>query len=568
MKHQATARACPRRSRSKTGCLCCRLRRKKCTEEKPICTSCKKLGLPCSWPQPSEFAWRLRMGIAGDTPAREAIDYLSQVSSRLSKTQASDTSTGASPTTSSSNSGDSSSPPPWFSDFITEHLHEVADSHSSPLPLSGGPVSGSANLPQPDSTPSAELGSTTIPPTAPPSKRPRRQERTELSLVGIRGTWASLDPMSQNVLRYYVDYTSDRLLSQKPGATNVWQSTVLQFAESDELVLNAVLAVGSVHLAASMVDNRAVEEATTRYVLRSITGLQRGLERWVGNSSTVSDETLRLMLVTCLLAEHEESHPYYIGPVSSPSMMCIGGNFNGTLQLHLRASHPIARVLESKHTSGQAELVACLLEYTARLQFLSGLCFPGPDDESRAADSLELVRLVHEGRFPLLKSCDMFGAYFGCAAELYERPEHRAARAEAERIRRASESAMVASARVVQKTLLLFLISAYMRGPEDHDRLVAATQPIVDEALDVFEQIRGTTWENTTWWPIVIVGAYATSQEQRDWFFDGLGSFTPPMGIVLRGRELLRKVWDAPDDVFELDGLSRLVGGSGAYCFG
>lgn len=274
--------------------------------------------------------------------------------------------------------------------------------------------------------------------------------------------------------------------------------------------------------------------------------------------------------------------------------------------------------------------MACLLEHTAHLQFLSGLCFPGPDEKSRA-DSVELVRLVHEGRFTLLKSYDMFGAYFGCAAELYEmvpalhkfyatcelemstgrdlgcaaefsrlhqeisswtppqdpldslyqhtdawfndlggyeRPEDRAARAEAERARKASESAMVASAYVIQKTLLLFLISAYMRRSEDHDRLVVATRPIVDEALDIYDQIRGTTWENTTWWPIVIVGSYTTAPEQRNRFLHGFRSFKPPMGIVLRGMELLQKVWDAPDDVFGLSGLSRLVGDSGAYCFG
>lgn len=259
------------------------------------------------------------MGIAGDTPAREAINYLSQVSTRLNKAQArSDASTGASPTTSSSSSCDSSSPPSWFSDFITEQLHEVADAASPPVPE--GPLSRSATLPEPDSTPTAEPSSAT--PTARPPKRPRQKERTERPLASVRDTWASLDSMSQKVLRYYVDYTSDRLISQKPGATNVWKSTVLQVAESDELVLNAVLAVGSVHLAAGIVNNHAVEEATTRYVLRSITGLQRALERWVGGSSAVSDETLRLMLVTCLLAEHEVS-PTPLFPLTSPRLFAL-----------------------------------------------------------------------------------------------------------------------------------------------------------------------------------------------------------------------------------------------------
>jgi hypothetical protein len=65
------------------------------------------------------------------------------------------------------------------------------------------------------------------------------------------------------------------------------------------------------------------------------------------------------------------------------------------------------------------ESVAHLLEHTAYLRFLSVLCSPRPGDKSDN-DSIDLVRLIHEGRFTLLKSYETFGAYFGCAAELYE----------------------------------------------------------------------------------------------------------------------------------------------------
>ncbi|WAO84734.1 Fungal specific transcription factor domain-containing protein [Fusarium falciforme] len=406
------------------------------------------------------------------------------------------------------------------------------------------------------------------------------------------------------------------MMSQKPGANNVWKSTVLQLAESDRLVMNAVLAVGSVHLAAGVTDNQlqGIEQAMTKYVLRSITGLQLALQHWGGNGSTMSDDTLRLMLGTCLLAEHE----------------CLGGNFDGTLQLHLRASYPVARVLESKHTDSQMELVAHLLEHTAHFQFLSSLRFPRPGDRS-GNDSIELVKLIHEGRFTLLKSYETFGAYFGCAADLYEMipalhkfystreleistgrdlgcaaeftrllrrissweplqepcemhykhtetwfnalggfqgPEERAAREEVETARNTDMSPMVASAYIIQNSLLLFLYSAYLRHKEDHDRLVVATQPIVEESLDMIDRVAGTTWENTTWWPTVIIGSYTQSPKQRQRLLANLGKFSPPMGIVSRGIELLKGIWDAPDDVFGLDGISKTVGESEAYCFG
>jgi hypothetical protein len=45
----------PRKSRSKNGCLQCRGRRKKCSEDPPVCQSCKKSNLQCTWlPCPSD----------------------------------------------------------------------------------------------------------------------------------------------------------------------------------------------------------------------------------------------------------------------------------------------------------------------------------------------------------------------------------------------------------------------------------------------------------------------------------------------------------------------------------
>ena len=40
----------PRKSRTRSGCLACRKRRKKCDELAPVCESCDRLDLKCSWP--------------------------------------------------------------------------------------------------------------------------------------------------------------------------------------------------------------------------------------------------------------------------------------------------------------------------------------------------------------------------------------------------------------------------------------------------------------------------------------------------------------------------------------
>lgn len=46
----------PRATRTKTGCLPCRARRKKCDERKPVCIGCERNFLICAWksPQPSQ----------------------------------------------------------------------------------------------------------------------------------------------------------------------------------------------------------------------------------------------------------------------------------------------------------------------------------------------------------------------------------------------------------------------------------------------------------------------------------------------------------------------------------
>lgn len=38
--------------RSRMGCLTCRLRKKRCSETRPRCAECSRLGLSCEWPKP------------------------------------------------------------------------------------------------------------------------------------------------------------------------------------------------------------------------------------------------------------------------------------------------------------------------------------------------------------------------------------------------------------------------------------------------------------------------------------------------------------------------------------
>lgn len=79
----------PFRRRSKTGCLSCRLRRKKCDEQKPACKSCERQHLLCSWPseqtsaaQQPDFAWRRKLK-AGCSIAQSSPTAPNEVTSKV-----------------------------------------------------------------------------------------------------------------------------------------------------------------------------------------------------------------------------------------------------------------------------------------------------------------------------------------------------------------------------------------------------------------------------------------------------------------------------------------------------
>ncbi|KAJ5107160.1 hypothetical protein N7456_003835 [Penicillium angulare] len=50
MSVQSPSNLRPRRERSRNGCLCCRRRRKKCDEQKPVCVGCQRNKISCIWP--------------------------------------------------------------------------------------------------------------------------------------------------------------------------------------------------------------------------------------------------------------------------------------------------------------------------------------------------------------------------------------------------------------------------------------------------------------------------------------------------------------------------------------
>ena len=112
----------PRKTRRKTGCIHCRIRKRKCDEEKPSCAACQKNGLLCSWVPEDEFAWRKRMELPGrqNTPSWSPSRMTEQSSSH-------------SPVLSSASSSASSSSSSWALEVDSSLLTQLCPS----LQLSG-----------------------------------------------------------------------------------------------------------------------------------------------------------------------------------------------------------------------------------------------------------------------------------------------------------------------------------------------------------------------------------------------------------------------------------------------
>lgn len=172
----------PRRSRCKTGCSCCRLRRKKCDEKRPRCTACQRLDLICSWPDANEFTWRIRMGLSTHSQPAKAASATPNTASPVS------TSPAASDQFTTISTADSEI-----------HSHE---SHG----YQGASPSSPPCLPRPGLSP--------------------------------------LPHQSQWLLQLYFERTSESLVVLKPDTANPFIYTVLPWAFNDDLIMNTVLALG------------------------------------------------------------------------------------------------------------------------------------------------------------------------------------------------------------------------------------------------------------------------------------------------------------------------------------
>jgi hypothetical protein len=283
----------PRVTRVKTGCLVCRLRRKKCDERKPTCTGCERNKLICSWASsksgethPSPLGWRSRL-LSGD-PVSVGVEDLQQTPAR-------------------------------------------------------SPVEPNAKQLYPP------LKCLTTP------QEPISMEAVSLSF-GLRlpelfSTASLKDPTSRLLFEHYVNKTSHQLSAIR-GPGNPFITCVLPLALADSTIMNSVLAVSGAHLCATTSQSVINLAFSTHYAL-VVRQFKHNLTQ-LASGNVLNGKSLKpvnLLLTALMLCQVEVSVDSILGFYRNNSTV-IGINSN---EMHrvFRAIHkePSSTIFEQVPTS-------------------------------------------------------------------------------------------------------------------------------------------------------------------------------------------------------------------------
>lgn len=277
-------------------------------------------------------------------------------------------------------------------------------------------------------------------------------------------------------------------------------------------------------------------------------------------------------------------------------MQILRGNTQGVRGYHLAACRHFAQAVYISNTTVTTQSLAhVLLEMYVYMELSSSLHLSPNSDSMQEASESALESLFGLRLFP------HFGTLLGSSAQLYEMiPKIR--RLASDRAKELSlgidcgcatifnvlheqlvafdwgtaletgpASQMeaylcgkAAAGKLVQKALVLFLLSAY--SPNDPAPVRVMASPLVDSALEAARIISTSPWRNPVFWPTVVIASYACTDQQRE---KVLELMWPRIALISRAREALQWLWESPDNLYGLDGLATVFKDHDAnYCFG
>ena len=265
------------------------------------------------------------------------------------------------------------------------------------------------------------------------------------------------------------------------------------------------------------------------------------------------------------------------------------GNERGVLFHHLRGSRAFAHATYKILTGGDhhldredREFGQILLEVYAFCEFSSKmLLLPDSEDIEAACES----EMLHDGS---MAQFETFGVNFGSAWGLYRLIPFisRLAARRREEIAGTADLGCAATFLELKESIdmwksaftpspwgasetgsdgclsmglltytavTLFLYAAYT---DDSPSLRPLASPLVDEAIGLLRGSSGTPWATFSYWPLVVIGSFASTEEQRRAV---RGALRLDLRIVDRAREVLGWLWERENDLYGLHGLADII---------
>ncbi|KAG9253561.1 fungal-specific transcription factor domain-containing protein [Emericellopsis atlantica] len=225
-----------RQQRTRSGCLTCRARRKKCDEVKPRCAGCRRNQIPCNWPPPppplstqpsttvAQRTASLRRKVDDIPPARPAVSIR--------------------PTDSLSVL--------WY-----QHQQHVS----------------------------------VIPPPVPMVHRGADSD-------GGGQRPCALTPLSVSIFSHFLTHTAS-FFAMGPLQDNPFVTLLVPLASTDDLLMHALLALSGAHMASQDPRSQGVARATALHYARLISGLRAEFGRLQEGDLAKKERLLCLLLVAC-----------------------------------------------------------------------------------------------------------------------------------------------------------------------------------------------------------------------------------------------------------------------------
>ncbi|PYH93494.1 C6 transcription factor [Aspergillus ellipticus CBS 707.79] len=243
---------------TRSGCLTCKRRRKRCDEAKPCCQSCARLGLQCEG-----------YGSMWAAPLNPAAEIFSQAKSpkrrRLSA----------------------------FSCQSTFSLQSVEEPWSSP----SSPLSSSSST-----APTTPSEYDTIGDYSPHRRDSENEDdidcSTALTVVvpAPSRSFSHLSHRETHYLQYHTELGS-KLLANLESDDNPLRSLIIPRALSSPLVMKALCALSATHFANRSRDKMEAQMAATDYYVRTLSGLQSTLSKC--SAGSFSDEAILAVALLC-----------------------------------------------------------------------------------------------------------------------------------------------------------------------------------------------------------------------------------------------------------------------------